>query len=177
MLGEPLRALLLARVPGQDLQPGQVEEHGCHRLRRDHVDGAGVFHLGPRDAAGVDGAPVLLVGVLLHGVLDVLRVEDLAVVVLDALAEMEAPRRRVERLPPFGQQADHLEIIALDADQRVEDVLLVDLGGEQHAGRGVQALPLLGNGHHPLRLRSRCLGVARGGPEGEARHQHTDQRP
>jgi hypothetical protein len=162
VLRERLRAGLLARLLRQDLQPRQVEEHGGHRLRRDHIHGTGVLHLGPRDAAGEDGAAVLLVHVLLHGVLDVVRVEGLAVVELDALPEMEAPGRRVHGFPPLSQQADHLEILALDADERIEEVLLVDLGREQHAGRRVQALPLLPNGHDPLRLGRRrlCAAVA-----------------
>ncbi len=134
----------------------------------------GVADLDLGDAAGEDRAAVLRVRVLLEGVLHVLRVERLAVVELHAFTEVEAPGRGVDGLPLLGQQADRLELLALDAQQAVEEVLLVDLGGEQHAGGRVQALALLADGHHPLGLGG--LGTAGAGPGRQAHRSDRDRR-
>ena len=65
---------------------------------------------------------------------------------LDILPQMEAPRGGTDRLPPLGQQATGFRSSPSIPTSGFEDVLLVDLRGEQRARLRIEALGLLGDG-------------------------------
>ena len=106
LLREGLGAGRFPRALGQDVAAHHVEQRAGQRPLGDDVHRVLVAHLDLGDALGERGPPVGGHDVGLERVADVFGVHGLAVRELDVLAQVEAPRGRVDVLPALGQQRD-----------------------------------------------------------------------
>src|SRR5262245_45008359 len=112
------------RAQGEMVLEGGIRPRGddAHGVLVDDVDGA--------DQAEVQGLARLQLGIAdaVEAELHRFRIDLLAVVELDALADLELPGRGVQELPRLGQPGDELEVLVAER-QRVVDVQEGVVGG------------------------------------------------
>ena len=189
LVAYPLRELEGPRargLGGQSLD-ALLEGLGRHRheiLQGDAVDeprpwlvGDEAYRVGIDDLDFLHQCParqvVRLVGGVLdvvHGRLDALGIEGLAVVELDALAQGELPRGVVHHLPRDGEHGDRLVALRIAVDQPIVHVLDHVVGRPVHDGVGQERPGLCREGHDDFLGLHSILGKDRGGRGQEGKH-------
>ena len=127
-----------------------------------HPDGVFVEDLVAVDVRHAHREDGFFVGDAFVRILDVAGFELLAVVVLDALAQMKHVRLRVRVVPLFGEVRHVREVVAV-AHERIEDIQSDDVAVDEGlVDVGIGGLDVVGGGDGDLRCDapgagSRCL--------------------